>query len=161
VQTTLPSISRACKKDSRHIVARPLSGWVNCAYSNCLVLLRCVLTSTSEQDAEHWSNVWHRLKPWPDAVRGLERMKKNYVLPTLSNGNGSLLVEMAKDAGLPWDVVLSAKLFHHFKSDREVHLGAAEMLGCKPAEVMMVAAHPGDLKAAQTCGRGLGLWRGR
>jgi 2-haloalkanoic acid dehalogenase type II len=87
-----------------------------------------------------------------DAVRGLERMKKNYVLATLSNGNVSLLVEMAKNAELPWDAALSAELFHHFKPDREVYLGAADMLGCKPAEVMMVAAHPGDLRAAQACG---------
>jgi 2-haloacid dehalogenase len=106
----------------------------------------------SEVETEHWNHVWHRLKPWPDAVRGLERMKKNYVLATLSNGNVSLLVEMAKNAGLPWDAVLSAELFHHFKPDREVYLGAADMLGCKPAEVMMVAAHPGDLQAAQGCG---------
>jgi 2-haloacid dehalogenase len=106
----------------------------------------------SEDEKEDWNHVWHRLKPWPDAVRGLERMKKSYALATLSNGNVSLLVEMAKNAGLPWDAVLSAELFHHFKPDREVYLGAADMLGCKPAEVMMVAAHPGDLQAAQACG---------
>jgi 2-haloacid dehalogenase len=100
----------------------------------------------------HSNHVWHRLKPSPDAVRGLERMKKNYVLATLSNGNVSLLVEMAKNAGLPWDAVLSAELFHHFKPDREVYLGTADLLGYKPAEMMMVAAHPGDLQAAQACG---------
>jgi 2-haloacid dehalogenase len=59
---------------------------------------------------------------------------------------------MAKHAGLPWDVVLSAELFHHYKPDREVYLGAAELLGCEPSEVMMVAAHAGDLKAARACG---------
>jgi 2-haloacid dehalogenase len=116
------------------------------------LLVEFQIGGLSEEDTVHWNNVWHRLKPWPDAVRGLERMKKNYVLATLSNGNVSLLVEMAKNAGLPWDAVLSAELFHHFKPDREVYVGAADMLGCKPAEVMMVAAHPGDLKAAQACG---------
>jgi 2-haloacid dehalogenase len=85
-------------------------------------------------------------------VRGLERMKKNYVLATLSNGNVSLLVEMAKNAGLPWDAVLSAELFHHFKPDREVYLGAADMLGCKPAESDDGGGASRDLRAAQACG---------
>jgi 2-haloacid dehalogenase len=116
------------------------------------LLVEFQIEGLSEDEKEHLNHVWHRLKPWPDAVRGLERMKKNYVLATLSNGNVSLLVEMAKNAGLPWDAVLSAELFHHFKPDREVYLGAADLLGCKPAEVMMVAAHPGDLRAAQDCG---------
>jgi 2-haloacid dehalogenase len=106
----------------------------------------------TEVEKDHWNRVWHRLTPWPDAVRGLARLKEKYVLATLSNGNVSLLAEMAKSAGLPWDVVLSAELFHHYKPDREVYLGAADLLGCKPAELMMVAAHPGDLQAAQSCG---------
>ena len=71
---------------------------------------------------------------------------------TLSNGNVSLLEDMAKFAGLPWDRVLSAEQFHQYKPDREVYLGAAVALDCKPAELMMVAAHPGDLEAARACG---------
>jgi 2-haloacid dehalogenase len=106
----------------------------------------------SEEEKESWNQVWHRLTPWPDSIPGLTKLKQKYVLATLSNGNVSLLVDMAKHAGLPWDVVLSAELFHHYKPDREVYLGAAELLGCKPSEVMMVAAHVGDLKAARACG---------
>lgn len=110
------------------------------------------IAGLSEEEKVDWNHVWHRLTPWPDAVDGLMRLKKNFVLATLSNGNVSLLVDMAKFAGLPWDAVLSAELFHHYKPDREVYLGAADLLGCEPAELMMVAAHPGDLKAAQACG---------
>ena len=110
------------------------------------------ITDLSEEEKESWNQVWHRLMPWPDSIPGLARLKQKYVLATLSNGNVSLLVDMAKHAGLPWDVVLSAELFHHYKPDREVYLGAAELLGCKPSEVMMVAAHIGDLKAARACG---------
>jgi len=58
---------------------------------------------------------------------------------------------MAKSASLPWDVVMSAEPFRHYKPDREVYLGAADLLGCKPAELMMVAAHPADLQAARSC----------
>jgi len=110
------------------------------------------ITGLSEEEKESWNKVWHRLAPWPDSVPGLARLKQKCVLATLSNGNVSLLVDMAKHAGLPWDVVLSAELFHHYKPDREVYLGAADLLGCKPGEVMMVAAHVGDLKAARACG---------
>lgn len=106
----------------------------------------------TEAEKDNWNRVWHRLTPWPDSVAGLRRLKEKYVLATLSNGNVGLLVDMAKSAGLPWDTVLSAELFHHYKPDREVYLGAADLLGCKPAEIMMVAAHAQDLKAARGCG---------
>jgi 2-haloacid dehalogenase len=110
------------------------------------------ITGLSEEERESWNQVWHRLTPWPDSIPGLTRLKQKYVLATLSNGNVSLLVDMAKHTGLPWDAVLSAELFHHYKPDREVYLGAADLLGCKPSELMMVAAHVGDLKAARACG---------
>jgi 2-haloacid dehalogenase len=110
------------------------------------------LAGLTEEEKNHWNRVWHRLTPWPDAVDGITRLKGKFIVSTLSNGNVSLLVEGAKFAGLPWDMVLSAELFHRYKPDREVYVGAADLLGCQPAEVMMVAAHPGDLKAAHECG---------
>jgi 2-haloacid dehalogenase len=96
---------------------------------------------------------WHRLDPWPDTVAGLTRLRQRYVLASLSNGNVALLVDMAKRAGLPWDVVLSAELFGHYKPDAEVYDGAARLLGLAPERVLMVAAHVDDLAAAR--GRGL------
>jgi 2-haloacid dehalogenase len=105
-----------------------------------------------ESEKAEFNRAWHRLAPWPDSVRGLKRLKKNFVIATLSNGNVSLLTNMAKYAGLPWDCVLSAELFHHYKPDRESYLGAAAMLDLKPREVMLVAAHKDDLRAAKRCG---------
>jgi 2-haloacid dehalogenase len=105
-------------------------------------------------DEKAWLNrCWHRLDPWPDAVPGLERLKSRRVVAAFSNGNVSLLVDMAKRAGLPWDFVCSAELFRHYKPDPEFYLGAVELLGLTPAEVMLVAAHNDDLAAAA----GLGL----
>lgn len=102
----------------------------------------------SEEEKAHLNLVWHRLKPWPDAVRGLRRLKKRYIVATLSNGNTGLLVNLAKNAGLPWDCVFSSETFHHYKPDPETYLGAADLLDVKPEEVMMVAAHKHDLRAA-------------
>jgi 2-haloacid dehalogenase len=110
------------------------------------------ITGLTEGEKDHWNRVWHRLTPWPDAVEGLRRLKKGFVISTLSNGNVSLLVDMAKFSALPWDTAVSAELFHHYKPDPEVYLGAADLLGCQPPQVMMVAAHPGDLNAARACG---------
>ena len=110
------------------------------------------LGNLSEEELQDLNRVWHRLMPWPDAVGGLNRMKPAFVLATLSNGNVSLLVNMAKNAGLPWDCVMSGELFGHYKPDPEVYQGAARMLGLRPGEVMMVAAHPYDLQAAQKVG---------
>ncbi len=110
------------------------------------------ITGLSETEKDYLNRVWHRLKPWPDAVGGLERLRKRYIVATLSNGNIALLTNMAKFAGLPWDCILSAELTGHYKPDSEVYQTAADLLGLSPNEVMMVAAHPGDLRAAQAVG---------
>ncbi|MGO4716189.1 haloacid dehalogenase type II [Bradyrhizobium sp. 2TAF24] len=106
----------------------------------------------TEADFDHVNRGWHRLDPWPDSVSGLTRLKRKFIVSPLSNGNVALLVDMAKHAGLPWDLVLSAEVFQHYKPDPESYLGAARLLGLQPAEVMMVAAHNNDLEAAQDCG---------
>jgi 2-haloacid dehalogenase len=116
------------------------------------VLKEFGITGLTEEEKDHWNRVYHRLTPWPDAVTALTRLRKKYIVAPLSNGNVSCLVDMAKSDGLPWDMILSAELFHRNKPDREVYLGAADLLGCKPSEVMHVAAHVADLKAARTCG---------
>jgi len=100
----------------------------------------------------HINRVWHRLLPWPDAAAGLSRIKKQYLISTLSNGDIACLANMAKLGGLPWDVILCAEIFQHYKPDAEVYLGAIRLLGCEPHEVMMVAAHNYDLGAARSYG---------
>ena len=105
-----------------------------------------------EAEATALNRIWHRLSPWPDSVGGLTRMKAKYTIASLSNGNVALLVDMARHGGLPWDCVFSAELFGHYKPDPEVYLGAARLLDLAPAQVMMVAAHPSDLRAAAACG---------
>ncbi|HEY6251161.1 MAG TPA: haloacid dehalogenase type II [Candidatus Angelobacter sp.] len=95
---------------------------------------------------------WHFLDPWPDTVAGLTRLKQKFIIATLSNGGLRLLADMAKYAHLPWDTILSADVFRHYKPDPEVYLGAAALLDSPPQEVMLVAAHNSDLKAARQCG---------
>ena len=95
---------------------------------------------------------WHRLPAWPDAVAGLTRLKKKYIICTLSNGNIGLLTEMAKGAGLPWDCVLSAEVFKAYKPDPRTYLGVAAVFDVPPGRVMLAAAHHDDLAAARACG---------
>ena len=103
-------------------------------------------------DLDHINSMWHRLKAWPDAPRGLKRIKAGHIIGSLSNGNVALLTNMAKCAGLPWDLVFSAEWVHHYKPDRECYLSAPHMLGLKPSEVMLVAAHKSDLDGAKRAG---------
>lgn len=110
------------------------------------------LEGLSEAERDDLNRVWHRLEPWSDAVEGLTRLRTGYVLATLSNGNVALLVNMAKNAGLPWDTVLSAELAQAYKPDQKVYLKAADLLGLAPEQVMMVAAHRGDLLASSEIG---------
>ena len=110
------------------------------------------LAALTEADRAHLNRAWHRLPPWPDTVPGLKRLKAGFTITPLSNGNFSLLTEMAKHAALPWDCVISAELFKHYKPDPETYLGCAGLLDIQPAELMLVACHPSDLRAARACG---------
>jgi len=116
------------------------------------VLKQFKITTLTEEEKAQLNLVWHRLKPWPDSVRGLKRLKSKHVVATLSNGNTGLLVDMAKHGGLPWDCIFSSDTFKLFKPDPGMYLGAADRLNLKPEEVMMVAAHKADLRAAAQCG---------
>jgi 2-haloacid dehalogenase len=106
------------------------------------------LTGLDESEKSWLNACWHRLDPWPDVIDGLGRLKKRFVVAAFSNGNVSLLVNMAKRAGIPWDCVFSAELFRHYKPDPETYQGAVDLLSLTPPEVMLVAAHNDDLCAA-------------
>ena len=116
------------------------------------LLVKYALTGLSEADKDHVNKVWHRLKPWPDTVEGLRRLKSRYIIGTLSNGNVGLLTRMAKHAGVPWDVVLGAETARAYKPLPQAYLASAELLNLAPSQVMLVAAHNGDLAAAAGCG---------
>jgi 2-haloacid dehalogenase len=116
------------------------------------LVLELGISGLSDADLHYLTMGWHRLHPWPDSLPGLLRLKKKYIISPLSNGNVALLTNMAKFAGLPWDLIMSAELFEHYKPDPETYLGAARLLCLAAGEVMMVAAHNHDLKAAQRLG---------
>jgi 2-haloacid dehalogenase len=108
--------------------------------------------SLSEPQKKRLNKAWHRLHPWPDAVQGLTRLKSRFTICTLSNGNLGLLTNMAKNAGLPWDCILSAEVFKAYKPHPDTYLGVAKVFDVPPADVMLVAAHQDDLDAARACG---------
>jgi 2-haloacid dehalogenase len=116
------------------------------------ILQEFAIMHLSESDKRHLNLVWHRLNPWPDTVRGLTQLKSKFTIVTLSNGNLGLLANMAKNAALPWDLILSAEVFRHYKPDPETYLGVAEIFDLQPLEVMLAAAHKDDLLAAHHCG---------
>jgi 2-haloacid dehalogenase len=106
----------------------------------------------SEEEKVQWAHVWRWLKPWPDSVEGLTRLKKKYILSPMSNGNVALMTSLAKFAGLPWDLILGSDIVRHYKPHREMYLSAPFYLDLKPEEVLMCAAHFGDLRAASSYG---------
>jgi 2-haloacid dehalogenase len=106
----------------------------------------------TEEEKVSWTHVWRRLKPWPDSVEGLTRLKQKYVIAPLSNGNIGLMTNLAKFGGLPWDAILGSEVARHYKPDREVYASAYYSLDLKPEEVMMCAAHITDLQAARSNG---------
>jgi 2-haloacid dehalogenase len=130
--------------------------WMNLDALHRMILDRLLsefnIQGLSEAEKDHLNRVWHRLKPWPDSIRGLRRLSRRFVVAALSNGNMGLLINLAKNAGLPWDCILSSELAKHYKPDKEVYQTAAELLSLRPDEVMMVAAHKDDLHGASSVG---------
>jgi 2-haloacid dehalogenase len=116
------------------------------------VLKEFSIDRLTESQKRHLNLVWHRLHPWPDTVSGLTLLKQDHTIVTLSNGNLGLLANMAKKAGLPWDLILSAEVFRHYKPDPETYLGVAATFNVQPQEVMLVAAHKDDLQSASKLG---------
>ena len=110
------------------------------------------IDNISESAIDELNLAWHRLDPWPDAPAGLSRLKAKYIIGTMSNGNVALMTNMAKYAALPWDVILGAELAQAYKPDPKTYLTGAELLGLAPGQVMMVAAHQSDLRAAAAQG---------
>ena len=116
------------------------------------LLARYGIRGLPEAEADDLNRAWHRLDPWPDVVEGLARLKARLIIAPCSNGNIALMVNLAKHAGLPWDCILGAETARAYKPLPEAYRAACRHLALAPAEVMMVAAHNGDLKAAKAQG---------
>ncbi len=95
---------------------------------------------------------WHRLDPWPDVPGALARLKTRFIVAPLSNGNVSLMIDLARRGGLPWDAILGAEVVQAYKPQPEAYFRTVDMLAMRPGEVCLVAAHNSDLAAARACG---------
>ena len=131
--------------------------WMNLEALNAMTLEEILpnqpgLTNLTADQKHYINMVWRRLDPWPDSVAGLTRLKSKYIIGPLSNGSVALLAGMAKHAKLPWDNIFSCELFKHYKPDPETYAGVPALMELKPEEVMMGAAHPGDLDGAKKVG---------
>lgn len=116
------------------------------------VLEEFKVSGLSSADLNYLNRAWHRLEPWPDSVSGLQRLKKKFIIGTMSNGNVALMVNMAKHSGLPWDVILGAEPAQAYKPDPKTYLTGVDWLGLQPEQVLMCAAHNNDLVAARNQG---------
>lgn len=103
-------------------------------------------------EVDDLARVWRRLRPWPDAVGGLTRLRTRYIISPLSNASFVGMVRLAKFAGLPWDCIITAENARCYKPRPEVYRTAISLLGLRPDQVLMVAAHNYDLAAARAEG---------
>ncbi|MBW0015683.1 haloacid dehalogenase type II [Mycobacterium sp.] len=131
-------------------------GWVSVrsVYRDALdlVLVEFGITGLSEAERDELAESWQRLRPWSDVVPGLTRLKGAYTLATLSNADVATVISISKQAGLPWDAVFAAEMAGVFKPDPAIYRMAATYLGLRPAEIMMVASHKYDIRAAGRLG---------
>ncbi len=110
------------------------------------------LNTLTDEDRNFLVHGWHRTDPWPDSAPGLTRLKQRYILGPLSNGSVRQLTNIAKHAGLPWDLVFGADIFRTYKPSPELYRAAIALLGSPADRIVMVAAHNYDLEAAQAAG---------
>ena len=147
---------KACYRPSMDRVNRGEWPWttIDTIYRRALDQLLDVhgLTVLPAADVDHLARVWWRLRPWPDAVAGLARLRRRFVITPLSNASFAGMVHLARFARLPWDCVITAENARCYKPRPEVYRTAIELLGLAPGEVMMVAAHNYDLAAARAEG---------
>lgn len=131
-------------------------GWisVHSVYREALdtVVAEFGLGGLSDAERDELTMAWQRLRPWPDVVPGLTRLKGAFTLATLSNADVSAVVNISKGAGLPWDVVFAAEMAGVFKPDPVIYRMAVTYLGREPGEIMMVASHKYDIRAAGQLG---------
>jgi len=116
------------------------------------ILPRFGVSNLAEDAARNLNLAWHRLPAWPDAPSGLARLKRRFLLAPVSNGNISLMVDLARGNNFPWDAILGAEIAGDYKRKPRVYLAACEAFDLPPGECMMVAAHTDDLEAAAKCG---------
>jgi 2-haloacid dehalogenase len=116
------------------------------------VLAAMRLDDVDEATRVQLNLAWHRLDAWPDVAPALLRLREHFRIAPCSNGNISLMVDLARRNSLPWDAIVGAELARDYKPKPVVYLSAAAAFDCAPAEVMMVAAHSSDLAAAAACG---------
>ena len=117
-----------------------------------LILPRFKIGTLTEVQKRELNLAWHKLDAWPDVPSGMRRLKRKFVLAPVSNGNISLMVDLARKNDLPWDAILGAEIAGDYKPKPRVYLAAAEALDLAPHECMMVAAHTNDLMAAAAQG---------
>jgi len=116
------------------------------------ILPRFGLGELGEEERRALNLAWHRLDAWPDVTARLARLRRNYLLAPLSNGNVSIMVDLARRNGFPWDAILGAEFAGDYKPKPRVYLSATEAFDLAPGDCMMVAAHSYDLKAAAALG---------
>jgi 2-haloacid dehalogenase len=116
------------------------------------ILPRFAVSGLAEEATRNLNLAWHRLPAWPDVPGGLVRLERRFLLAPVSNGNISLMVDLARRNGFPWDAILGAEVAGDYKPKPRVYLAACEAFDLPPGECMMVAAHTNDLLAAAKCG---------
>src|SRR2546427_10037342 len=116
------------------------------------ILPRFGISGLAEDAARKLNLAWHRLPAWPDVPGGLARLKRRHLLAPVSNGNISLMVDLARRNEFPWDAILGAEIAGDYKPQPRVYLAACGALDLPPGDCMMVAAHTNDLLAAARCG---------
>jgi 2-haloacid dehalogenase len=95
---------------------------------------------------------WRRMPAWPGAREAIASLRRKYIVAPLTILSWAMAVGSSRRNGIDWDSILSCDILGIYKPDPRCYARAAEIVDCAPHEMLMVASHPSDLRAAMACG---------
>ena len=113
---------------------------------------RFKLEALAESTLADLNLAWHKLDAWPDVGPAFARLHKRFLMAPCSNSDIAQMADVARRNNLPWDAILGSEIAQGYKPQPKVYLMTCAAFNLKPEQVMMCAAHSGDLSSAQKLG---------
>lgn len=110
------------------------------------------LRHLTENDRLDLAYSWRRMPAWPGARQAISSLREHYIVAPLTILSWPMAVGSSRRNGIDWDSILSCDILGVYKPDPRCYARTAEIVDCGPDEIMMVASHPSDLRAAMAAG---------
>ncbi|MBI2651277.1 HAD-IA family hydrolase [Candidatus Woesearchaeota archaeon] len=99
-----------------------------------------------------FSEIFSNIKPYPEVIKILNKLKKHYKIGVLTNSDNDLLELVLKNVNFNFDIIITAESLNCYKPNKKNYGAILEKLGIKVKEALFVSASSWDIKAAREFG---------